>query len=260
MTTFWNAEKCLYEILGIQITIPAEEIRSAYRKLALKFHPDKVLHSGFSQEEATEQFREILGAYEVLSNPHKRSLYDILNHPSSCICSASPSGSSSYSSVKESGSSSSAKKSGSSSYYSAKRYGSSSYSGAKKSCSASSAKKCTFDINFRPFFSSSVYAGYGDTLKGFYKVYGDLFQTLSQQEMKYAYCMGAGPIPDAAPVLGNLQTHYAQVCAFYNYWLGFSTVKDFSWVGVSKLSSGRNPNRKTKRSIEKEDKKFRNKV
>jgi curved DNA-binding protein len=64
--------KDYYKILGIEKTANADEIKRAYRKLALKYHPDK--NPGDKSSE--ERFKEINEAYEVLSNPSKRERYD----------------------------------------------------------------------------------------------------------------------------------------------------------------------------------------
>ncbi len=65
-----------YEVLGVKRDATAKEIKSAYHKLARKWHPD--LHSGKEKEEAEEKIKKINEAYEVLSDPEKRSKYDRL--------------------------------------------------------------------------------------------------------------------------------------------------------------------------------------
>ncbi|XP_016402696.1 dnaJ homolog subfamily B member 14-like, partial [Sinocyclocheilus rhinocerous] len=67
-------KKCknYYEVLGIKKDANDEELKKAYRKLALKFHPDKNHAPG-----ATEAFKKIGNAYAVLSNPDKKRQYDV---------------------------------------------------------------------------------------------------------------------------------------------------------------------------------------
>src|ERR1044071_1739039 len=64
--------KDYYKILGVAKTADEKEIKSAYRKLARKYHPD--VNPG--DKSAEEKFKEISEAHEVLSDPHKRSQYD----------------------------------------------------------------------------------------------------------------------------------------------------------------------------------------
>lgn len=65
--------ECHYQILGIELNADDDAIKKAYRKAALKYHPDKNLHC---LEEATEKFRLVQAAYEVLSDPQERAWYD----------------------------------------------------------------------------------------------------------------------------------------------------------------------------------------
>ncbi|KAJ2395060.1 DnaJ-like protein xdj1 [Coemansia sp. RSA 2559] len=58
-----------YEILGVDEAATDDEIKRAYRRLAMKYHPDK-------NSEGTEQFKEISHAYETLNDPEKRAIYD----------------------------------------------------------------------------------------------------------------------------------------------------------------------------------------
>lgn len=67
-----------YEILGVKKNATLDEIKKAYRELALRFHPDRVPHE--QKKEAEEKFKEISEAYAVLSDSGKRALYDQYGH------------------------------------------------------------------------------------------------------------------------------------------------------------------------------------
>jgi molecular chaperone DnaJ len=70
------AKRDYYEILGVSKTAAAEEIKKAYRKVAIKFHPDK----NPDDPTAEDKFKEAAEAYEVLSNEDKRRRYDQFGH------------------------------------------------------------------------------------------------------------------------------------------------------------------------------------
>ncbi|KAF5477154.1 hypothetical protein F2P56_003826 [Juglans regia] len=204
-----SEKRCHYEVLGLSRDCTAEEIRSAYKKLALQRHPDKLVQSGFSQAEATARFQELAHAYEVLSDPKERAWYDshrsqiLFSDPSSTTNSAVP--------------------------------------------------------DLFSFFSSTAFSGYSNSGRGFYKVYSDLFGKVYANEIDFARKLGLGlDSVREAPVMGNLESPYAQVTAFYNYWLGFSTVMDFCWVDQYDVMAG--PNRKSRRVMEEENNKLRKKA
>lgn len=71
-----TTKRDLYEILGISRNATAEEIKKAYRKLAIQYHPDK----NPGDKGAEEKFKEIAEAYAILSDPDKRARYDRFGH------------------------------------------------------------------------------------------------------------------------------------------------------------------------------------
>lgn len=71
-----STKRDYYEVLGVNKTATADEIKKAYRKLAMKYHPDR----NPDNKEAAEKFKEISEAYEVLSDTDKRQRYDQYGH------------------------------------------------------------------------------------------------------------------------------------------------------------------------------------
>src|SRR6058998_1914549 len=70
------AKRDYYELLGVDRSASEEDIKKAYRKLAVKFHPDK----NPGDHTAEERFKELGEAYEALSDPQKRAAYDQYGH------------------------------------------------------------------------------------------------------------------------------------------------------------------------------------
>jgi molecular chaperone DnaJ len=65
-----------YEILGVEKGVDEKELKKAYRRVAMKFHPDR----NPDDKSAEDKFKEANEAYEVLSDPQKREAYDRYGH------------------------------------------------------------------------------------------------------------------------------------------------------------------------------------
>src|SRR3954453_13980912 len=72
-----TAKRDYYEVLSVAKTADGEEIKRAYRRLAMKYHPDR---ADGDKSEAELRFKECAEAYEVLSDPTKRKRYDQFGH------------------------------------------------------------------------------------------------------------------------------------------------------------------------------------
>ena len=74
LTLMSTSSEDLYAVLGLSRRASSDDIKKAYRRLALQFHPDK---NPQNRSEAEEKFKAIAKAYEVLSDPEKRRVYDL---------------------------------------------------------------------------------------------------------------------------------------------------------------------------------------
>lgn len=75
----WAMGKDYYQTLGLSRGASDEEIKRAYRRQALRYHPDKNKEPG-----AEEKFKEIAEAYDVLSDPRKREIFDRYGEEGTC--------------------------------------------------------------------------------------------------------------------------------------------------------------------------------
>ena len=72
------AKRDYYEVMGVAKNASDEDIKKAYRKMAMKHHPDR--NQGDGAKKAEEKFKEAKEAYEMLSDPQKRAAYDQYGH------------------------------------------------------------------------------------------------------------------------------------------------------------------------------------
>ena len=73
-----STKRDFYEVLGVPKNASDEDIKKAYRKLAMKYHPDR--NQGDAAKEAEAKFKEVKEAYEMLSDAQKRAAYDQYGH------------------------------------------------------------------------------------------------------------------------------------------------------------------------------------
>ncbi|GET02955.1 DnaJ-domain-containing protein [Rhizophagus clarus] len=221
---------CYYELLEVDRTASGEEIKKAYRRKALEWHPDKNHHR---VEEATKRFALIQEAYDVLSDPHERDWYD--GHRDAILREDDD-------------------------IYEPDVYDeSSSRWGFRTSVQG------TRTEDLMRFFTKACYQGFDDGKTGFYSVYRKLFEKLAEEE-EDAYSHDRGEDADdfhsypsfgdsTTPIDPNDSKDGNPIKNFYTSWLNFSTQKSFKWFDKYKLSEA--PDRILKRKMKNENKKSR---
>ncbi|KAJ9049340.1 hypothetical protein DSO57_1025548 [Entomophthora muscae] len=187
---------CYYELLAVEQDASDAELKKAYRKMALIWHPDK---NPTNLDEATQKFALIQHAYDILSDPQERSWYD--SHRESIL------------------------------------------NGGNVGSEVAGDGGLSLD-DIISYFSPSVYSGFGDSELGFYFVYESLFKRISFNE------------PSGLPEFGKSDWDYiTKVKPFYDFWQDFTSVREFGWFDKYKPSDA--PDRRTRRIIEKDNKKLR---
>ncbi|KAJ2333846.1 hypothetical protein GGI00_002129 [Coemansia sp. RSA 2681] len=240
------ARTCYYELLGVLRSADDSELKKAYRKQALIWHPDK---NHGNTEEATRIFAEIKEAYETLSDPQERAWYD--NHREQILRGDD--------------------------YVAAN--GGSGYEQSDKSANVAYIST----ESLMHFFSVLSFRGFNDLPTGFFAVYRTLFDRLRDEELQVSGLDTAERL-DMLHNLSFGDSHtfydedaiYASVQGrsrgptrksentgttlrdFYNFWTTYSTRKSFGWFDKFRLSDAEN--RQVRRLMEKENKSLRDKA
>ncbi|KAI8868254.1 DnaJ-domain-containing protein [Ramicandelaber brevisporus] len=205
---------CYYELIGVDQTATAGEIKKAYRRRALEWHPDRNLHR---TAEATEHFAKIQAAYDVLSDEHERAFYD--NHRDEILRGDEP-GSGDADDDDD--------------YYD---------SDAAETGAAPRANEVrgTSASQLMRYFSAACFNGFEPASSGsknsFFVVYGNLFTQLSSEEQR-VHDPATADIARLMATLsfGDATTQYVpEVRDFYAFWSTFSSRKSFGWMDKWRL-------------------------
>ncbi|CDR98778.1 hypothetical protein [Sporisorium scitamineum] len=231
-----------YELLHIEQTATTDEIRKAYRKLALKHHPDK---NPDNVEQANKIFHKLQEAYEILSDDTERAWYD--QNRERLLNGAGPD-----LDDKE--------------VFEAFRSGA-----AEAPQPTSSSRGITAKALLR-FFDPNLAKDFTDGDNGFYATYRRLFERLAQEERVAAPYPGEEkdsviPSADAYPSFGYSHTPYSNAKGqeaavhqtpakdFYNVFMNFQSRKSFGWFDKYDIRDA--SDRRVKRLMEKENKRAR---
>ncbi|KAL4242766.1 Multifunctional chaperone and stress response protein [Abortiporus biennis] len=214
-----------YALLQVEEQATSDEIRKSFRRLALIHHPDKNVDN---VEEATQRFAELQRAYEVLSDDQERAWYD--SHRASLV--PEPDARTVFEDIK-------------------------------RGAPPPRARDRGLTVrHLQQFFDASIYSGFDDGPNGFFTIYRNLFSRLAHDESQFndelisssssLPSFGESTWPWMEPSK-DAADHAART--FYNYWLHFSTAKDFAWAEQWNLNEA--PERRVRRLMEKDNKKAR---
>ncbi|GAW80479.1 hypothetical protein PGO_080430 [Plasmodium gonderi] len=222
--------KCYYEILKVEKTASAEEIKKSYKKIILQYHPDKNSHlSEDEQKRCTNIFRQIQEAYECLIDERRRKWYD--KNRVKII----------EGKEKEEKKNKKKKKEN--------KTNQESTDGEDNSESSSN----TDGINIWEYFSNNCYEGFDDNNeKSFYNVYKKLFEEITKEEndeLNRHYGKN-GKEKIITPSFGNSKSCGKEIDEFYEYWSNFSTIKKFDY-SYEYLKTFEQENRHVRRNLKK---------
>ncbi|GAA5927401.1 hypothetical protein JCM3775_002536 [Rhodotorula graminis] len=208
-----------YEVLGVEAVATQDEIKKAFRKAALKEHPDK---NPNDVEGATQRFARIQAAWECLSDPQERAWYD--DHRED---------------INDSGAG--ATEADASFFDNLRR-------GTAKPAARATPGRGLQTPHLMKFFSTSAWTGFDESPTGFFNTFATLFSLLGGEETAWSS-------PHLYPAFGTKQSPPDDVRAFYAAWINFATEKDFGWKDAYKVDD--DMPRWQRREIDKENSRAR---
>ncbi|CAE7082403.1 unnamed protein product [Rhizoctonia solani] len=224
-----ETETSYYELLGVEEDATADEIKKAFRKLALIHHPDK---NHDNVEEATKKFAQLQQAYEVLSDEQERAWYDSHRTSMGPVLG----GDDIFEDI-------------------ASRSG--------KPFKARPGDPGLSTAQLFHFFDATLVTSMDDSQYGFFTIYRGLFDRLAAEEATWS---GLNGVSIEYPSFGDANTPWVAATRkkgdetvyasmFYRAWTSFSTAKDFSWHDTWDTSEA--PDRRVRRLMERDNKKAR---